>query len=95
MSNIEKMSQRELRSRLEALQKQTFTIFEQAAAHAQSQPEHANATYLQAEKQARPLIEEGDALRREWVRRARRRARLAWYGAAIAAAVLFMILVTR
>lgn len=95
MNDPKQLPQRELRARLEALQKQAFSIFEQAAENAQSEPTRADAIYLHAEKQARPLITEGDELRREWVRRARRRARIAWLGAGIAALVFSALIIFR
>lgn len=87
MSKIGKLPLRDLRARLEQSQKQAFSIFEHAAERAQADPRRADAIYLQANDQAKPVLANAESLRQEFVRRMRRRAARAWWVAIGAGAV--------
>jgi len=76
-----------LETRLHALQKRAFELYEDAALRAEADPARAEAAYARAEEDAAPLIAEARALNDERVRRLRRRART-WRWLAIAIAII-------
>lgn len=72
------LSFRELKQQLQSIQVRAFALFDDAARQAEEHPEQADAAYLHAQQQAKPLLAQGEILRKELVRRARRRAARAW-----------------
>lgn len=85
------LSWRQLQQQLQSIQVRAFACFEDAAQQAEADPSHADAAYLQAQTKARPLLQQGEALRVELVRRARQRARRAWMVVWIALGLLLAI----
>jgi len=76
-----------LETRLHALQKRAFEIYEDAALRAEADPARAEAEYARAGEEAAPLIAEARALNDERVRRLRGRART-WWSLAVATVVI-------
>ena len=76
-----------LETRLHALQKRAFEIYEDAALRAEADPARAEAAYARAEEEAAPLIAQAKALNDERARRLRKRART-WQSLAVAIAVI-------
>ncbi len=81
-----------LKARLEALQKQAFSVYETAAKRAEAEPLHRDTYYLQAEGEVAPLLVESKRFNDEVVRRLRRRARR-WRQAALVIGVVGAALV--
>lgn len=89
------LSYRQLRDQLQAIQVRAFACFEDAAQQAQADPGRADAAYLHAQEQTRPLLQQGEALRVELVKRARQRARRAWMVVWIALGLMLAIVVVQ
>ena len=81
-----------LETRLHALQKRAFEIYEDAALRAEADPARAEAEYARAEADAAPLIAEARALNDERVHRLRKRART-WRWLAVATALIGAVVV--
>lgn len=87
------LSYRELQQQLQSIQVRAFALFEDAAQQAEADPARADAAYLHAQEQAKPLLQQGEALRVELVKRARQRARRAWMVVWVALGLLAAIIV--
>lgn len=88
----QRLSLQALQTQLHSIQERAFAIFNQAAERAEQRPDQADAIYLQAEGEARPLLAQGDALRKELIQRARQRARRAWSMALLVGAVALALM---
>lgn len=87
------LSYRQLQQQLQSIQVRAFACFEDAAQQAEADPANADAAYLQAQDRAKPLLQQGEALRMELVKRARQRACRAWLVVWIALGLLAAIIV--
>lgn len=72
---------------LHELQKRAFQHYEEAAAHAESEPSRADAIYAETERTVAPLIAEAKAISEELARRLRTRARRYRLAALVVAAL--------